>query len=384
MQSSLTEQPADPHDSFAIDPEIVLAMRADLVEHELARAASPPSAPSISVVPKPVASGPVASDPVASGPVASGPTMSGLMNSGPKMAGARPVGAMPAPTMMSNFSVGGLVPPVDPRYEPAGPVGDIRVPHRPPPKSRWAARTSYGFLFALVSTIALAVWDQYGDAAQATIGRWIPPLAAISAQAPQRAAATGPAADAPAVLAAAPDPAPAQPAPATAQPAQDNNSVSAAPVAAPAPAAHPPANPPAVIAAAADSGPSTQAMAHDMAAMGQQIEALKATVEQLRAGQDQMSQQLSKLAAPKPMVMAKPPAPHPQISALPPRPVVPPMHKPRPELANAALGAPPRNLGSLPPAPPSQAAPMQYQSRPTQTIDRNDGDSVDRPPMPVR
>ena len=131
-----------------------------------------------------------------------------------------------------------------------------------------------------------------------------------------------------------------------------------------------------------------------MAAMGQQIEALKATVDQLRAGQDQMSQQLSRLAVPKPTAMAKPPAPpQPQISALPPRSTATPMHKPRPayspEVANAALGAPPRNLGTLPPAgsapmPPAQAAPMQYQPRQSQVIDRTDGDPVDRPPMPVR
>jgi hypothetical protein len=397
MQSTLTEQTPDPHDTFAIDPEIVLAMRADLVEHELARAASPPSAPTISVAPSPMGSGPVvpglmapgltapglvAPGPVASGPALSGPNLSGLMNSGPKMAGPRPPGPISAPTMMSDFSAGGLVPPVDPRLQPSGALGDIRVPRRPRPKNRWAARTSYGFLFALCSTIALAVWDQYGDAAQTMIGRWIPPLGAVSAQAPQQTAAAAPS-DAPAVQAAAPpDSAPAQPAPAAAQPAPDISASAAAT----APAVNLPANPPAVIAAATDSGPTTQSMAHDMAAMGQQIEALKATVEQLRAGQDQMSQQLARIAAPKPMAMAKPPVPRPQVSALSPRPAVLPAHKPRPafspELANAALGSP-RGAQATAPLPLSQAAPTPYQSRPSQVIDRNDGDPVDRPPMPV-
>jgi hypothetical protein len=400
MPSTLTEQQmADPHDAFAIDPEIVLAMRADMVEHELARAASPPSAPSISIEPGlispnliPSSQSP-ASQAHAGAVYPGGPQMSGPTNQSPKPAGPRPVGPMPSgtsPRTMSDFSVGGLVPPIDPRYQQAGPLGDIRVPRRPAPKSRWAARTSYGFLVALVSTVALAVWDQYGSAAQSMIGRWIPPLAAISAQTPQQTAAAVPTDTAPAVQAAASNPGAAQPAP-------DTTTASAAPPAAPAPASNPPpANPPAVIAAATDSGPTREAMAHDMAAMGQQIEALKATVEQLRAGQDQMSQQLSKLAvpAPKPMVMAKPPAPpHPQVSALPPRAAATPMHKPRPayspELANAALGTPPRNLGTLPPAgaaplPPPQAAPMQYQPRQSQVIDRTDGDPVDRPPMPVR
>jgi hypothetical protein len=397
MQPTLTEQQtADPHDTFAIDPEIVLAMRADLVEHELARAASPPSAPSISIAPgliSPNLIPPSHQAPAAAVPA--GPNLSGLTNPGPKPAGPRPAGPMPGPVpakTMSDFSVGGLVPPVDPRYQTTAAAGDIRVPRRPAPKSRWAARTSYGFMVALGSTVALAVWDQYGGTAQSVIGRWIPPLAAVSAQAPQQTAAASPTDAAPAASAASPNPTST---PAAAQPAPDTTTANAAPPPTPAPASSPlPANPPAVIAAAAEAGPTREAMAHDMAAMGQQIEALKATVEQLRAGQDQMSQQLSRLAVPKPTAMAKPPAPpHPQISALPPRSTATPMHKPRPayspEVANAALGAPPRNLGTLPPAgsapmPPAQAAPMQYQPRQSQVIDRTDGDPVDRPPMPVR
>jgi hypothetical protein len=280
---------------------------------------------------------------------------------------------------MSDFSPGGLVPPVDPRFQPTNALGDIRVPPRPRPKTRWAARTTYGFLFALGSTIVLAVWDQYGNAARALIAHYIPPLAVITAQGPAQTPAP-PAADVPGAQTAAADPAAVQPAPA--QPAQ--NTASAAPAAATAPASVAPANPPTVIAAATapDSGPTTQSMAHDMAAMGQQIEALKATVEQLRAGQDQMAQQLSRLSAPKPVAaIARPVAPpRSQVSALP------PTHRPRPavsaEMANAALGAPPRNLGTLPPAPPP--APMPYQSRGAQVIDRTDGDPVGRPPMPVQ
>jgi hypothetical protein len=397
MKSPLTEQTADPHDSFAIDPEIALAMHADLVEHQLARAAGPAAAPSISVAPGPIAPSLIPSSHVSSshvpsshgaagqfsaGPVHTGPNLSGLINPGPRAAGPRPASPIPSPVTpktMSDFSAGGLVPPVDPRFAQAGVFGDIHVPPQLRSKNRWAARTSYGFLIALGSTIALAVWDQYGNAAQALITRYIPPLGVITAQAPQQAPAPAPP-DIPGTQVASADPTtPVQPAPA--QPAQTNAVASVAPAPA-APAATPPANPPAVIAAATESGPTTQSMAHDMAAMGQQIEALKATVEQLRAGQDQMSQQISRLTAPKPVAaIARPVAPtRPQVSALP------PMHRPRPavspEMANAALGAPPRNLGSLPPAP--QPAPMQYQSRGTQVIDRNDGDPVGRPPMPVQ
>jgi hypothetical protein len=402
MQSPLTEQTADPHDSFGIDPEIALAMHADLVEHQLARAASPAAAPSISIAPGPIAPSLIPASHVpsshvppghvppshgaavqsgAGSSVNSGPNLSGLINPGPRAAGPRPASPLPSsvtPKTMSDFSAGGLVPPVDPRFAQAGVFGDIHVPPQLRSKNRWAARTSYGFLIALGSTIALAVWDQYGNAAQALITRYIPPLGVITAQAPKQAPAAAPA-DIPGTQVASADPSAAAPV----QTSPTNVSASAPPVPA-APAAIAPANPPAVIAAttATESGPTTQAMAHDMAAMGQQIEALKATVEQLRAGQDQMSQQLSRLSAPKPVAaIARPVAPpRPQVSALP------PMHRPRPavspEMANAALGAPPRNLGSLPPAP--QPAPMQYQSRGAQVIDRNDGDPVGRPPMPVQ
>src|SRR5579871_5417357 len=100
MQSPLTEQTADPHDSFAIDPEIALAMHADLVEHQLARAASPPAAPSISFAPGPIAPslipsshGPAGQPGV--GPINAGPNLSGLINTGPRAAGPRPAGPIP-------------------------------------------------------------------------------------------------------------------------------------------------------------------------------------------------------------------------------------------------------------------------------------------------
>jgi Meckel syndrome type 1 protein len=130
-------------------------------------------------------------------------------------------------------------------------------------------------------------------------------------------------------------------------------------------------------------------MAQDVASMGQQIAALKVSIEQLKASQDQMAQQMSRDTARIPVArtsQAKPAAAGAVDSlrakvtaALSPRPTAPPPRKPRPVYAPQASAALPPVITAPQPAPP----PLQYEPR-AQAADQADGDPVIRPPLPVR
>src|ERR1700683_1183570 len=122
-------------------------------------------------------------------------------------------------------------------------------------------------LLTVASAVAAAAWQQYGDVAMQTIARWTPAFTLASSPAPAARDIAGQPGSS-AAQAAVADATPAQAAPAT-QPAQDIA--------------------PAV--AAADPAPLPPSVAHDLAAMGQQIEALKASIEQLKAGQEEMARQ---------------------------------------------------------------------------------------------
>jgi uncharacterized small protein (DUF1192 family) len=340
MQSTLISREADPHDNFVVEPDVVLAARAD---H------APP-------------------DPISS-----------LLTP--------PIHPAPEPSA-----------PAPSREPPAGPASrapvkdDIRIPRdihvlgERPPRGKWAGRLTIGVLFALCSAAAAAGWDHYGDTARdtvkAVVANWTPFTLPS-----QPAAAAGTAAQ-PAAPATATDQASAQPAPA-AQPAQDTTSqgsasqttasqTTASIAAAPTPAAP-------------DSAQSLQSMAQDVASMGQQIAALKASIEQLKAGQDQMAQQMSRDAARTPVARTSQAKPAPAAAgeqglrarvsaALSPRPAAP--RKPRPVYppAQASAALPPAITA---PSPQPAPAPLQYEPR-AQAVGQADGDPVVRPPMPVR
>jgi hypothetical protein len=283
------------------------------------------------------------------------------------------------------ISVGAAIPQVEPPFRtpdardlPAGNAGagEIKVdglkPLAAPPMSKTMKRVVMAVL-ALLGATAAAGWQQYGDQAKAMAVEWAPPfvLAALPS-ATRPAAAEQPAA--PAGVAAAPDQAAAQ------QPAQ---------------AAAPEQPVPAVIAATppAESG-QLQSMAQDLAAMGKQVDELKATIAQLKAGQAQMARELAKTSEAK--VSETRPAeqgPRPKVSALTPppppqRPAPHPVRKPKPAPisyspayapAPAASGA----AASAAPLPPLQAAAPIPPAPPAQTI-ADDGQPVVRPPMPLR
>jgi len=237
------------------------------------------------------------------------------------------------------------------------------------PMSKWARRVTMAVL-ALVGATTAAAWQQYGDQAKAMAAEWAPPfvLAALPSSAGS-AAAEQPSASAVQANAAEQVPAP-QPAAATAadQP------------------------PPAVIAATPPAAEPSQlqSMAHDLAAMGQQVEELKATIAQLKASQGQMARDLAKASEVKASEVktseikaseaksadAKPAEPtvRPKVSALTPpaqRPAAPPpVRKPKPVVSTYSPAYAPAPAAIAPPPP-------------AQTI-ADDGQPVVRPPMPLR
>jgi len=336
MQSTLTPTETDPHDIFVIEPDVVLAARADQT----------PAAPAVEPISHPA-----------------------------------PPQAEKAPDVAAAVSM----PKVDTTFRAtasaaAPAAGEIRVPEigvpsdihlsgRRPPRGRWMARAILGFVFAIGTAAAAAAWDHYGNTAKTMIANWTPfvltppPSQAVAkpavAEQPSPPDTQGSAQASAAVQAPATDQAPAP----AAQPAQDT-----APAAAAAP-------------------PPPQATAQDIAAMSQQIDALKASIEQLKAGQEQLSQQMAQQVA-KANAAKK-------LSALAPQPVPAPARKPRPTFSPAMAAAALASSRAPAPATPPQAAyrpppqpapaPPQYQPR-SQVVDQPDvdADAVVRPPMPVR
>jgi hypothetical protein len=302
MQSTLTQREADPHDAFAIKPDVVLAARAN---------ANPPSP-----------------DPVHE-------ALSHLSRRRAQMA----LGAAAA---------GPATPVVDTTFR-ATAVAPARAPGERSAIGRWTRNASIAFLFALGSAAAAEAWKHHGDTARAMISSWVPP-SVLASFAPAETPAPAAQPDSPPVQAAAADQAPAQPSPAAAAPA--------------------------AAASPADSTQLLPSMAHDLAAMGQQIEQLKASIEELRAGQAQMSRDIAKNSEPEQNL-------RPRVAAVPPRPVAPLPRKPRPAAAPAQAAT----ASTLPPPPyaaPAYPQPALSQpAPPPQATFQPDGEPVMRPPMPL-
>jgi hypothetical protein len=250
----------------------------------------------------------------------------------------------------------GRVPPVDTTFRP---VNDVRVPGG---RRSTAARALRGFMALLLAAcigVAAVGWKAYGEVAKRQIAKWTTQFALTSEQAAP-----------PAPLAAPADTADAAPPP----PAQ-SAAEAVAPAAAP--------------SASADPAPSLQSMARDLASVTQQVEQLKASIDELKAGQQQMSRDLAKASDAKASEVkaseVKPSEtnPRPRIPAAPPRAVVARARKPAPYYP------PPQAL--VPPMPPQVAAPYvprQTEPQPQFAAEPPQPDpeltSVPRPPMPLR
>ena len=319
MQSTLTARETDPHDIFVIEPDVVLAARADQapVEDALSRLAA----------------------------------------------------------SRSHVAPDTASPPVEPTFRDSAiddpKLGEIKVDKildERPPTARWVRRAVMALL-ALCSAVAAAAWQHYGDDARQMIASFAPPFAFASSPPAEKSVLTE-SSNAPVIIAAA-DQTVAPPA-ARAQPAEGPASV--------------------VTASLPESSHLLQSMARDLATMGQQIEQLKAEIQELRAGQPQISRDTSRTSEIKPTDVkpseVRPPELRPagqnlrpRISALspPPRPAAAPVRKPRPAFSPAPAAAAP----AVPP-PPVAAAPVPPQPAPQVPASPQDDEPVIRPPMPVR
>ena len=160
MQSTPTPREADPHDTFVIEPDVVLAARADQTRSEL--------------------------------------THDILSRS-----------SAPLARLASASSVDTASPSLDTTFRAAD-VNDIQVLGDQEPTGKWA-RALMGVLFAVCSAGVAVAWQHYGDAAKQMIAEFAPPFVLSSSSPPEQpAAAAQP--DSPAVQAAATDQPAAQPA----------------------------------------------------------------------------------------------------------------------------------------------------------------------------
>jgi hypothetical protein len=261
--------------------------------------------------------------------------------------------------------------------------GDVHVAGSPRTIGSRLARAFAALVLATCIGVASIVWRAHGDAVLQIVKsapQLLSSLLPLEKPAPS-AEPAAPAAEADAAMASA-DAAPPQAAPPQAAPPQ-----ATPPQAAPSQAAPPQATPPAQAAAesvaptAAASSPDQsqllQSMARDLAGLGQQVEQLKASIEEIKAGQQQMSRDVAKASEQNA---------RPKVSAITPPPPPPP---PRP--------APARSRKPITPLPPPQAAmppppaaapyvPRQVEPPPQATAQPQDEElsAVPRPPMPVR
>ena len=256
------------------------------------------------------------------------------------------------------------VPPVDTTFRP-GSIDDVRVPGG---RRSTAGRALRGFMALLLAAcigVAAVGWKAYGDVAKRQIAKWTTQFVLISSLTSE------------------------QPASAT-QPA---------PLAVPADAASPQPSPPAQAAAetaapSADPAPSLQSMARDLAGMTQQVEQLKASIDELKASQQQMSHDLAKASEAKASeakasevkaseVRASEASPRPRIPPAPPRAVVARVRKPVTSYPPPQVLVPPASPQAAAPYVPRQAEPQaQFAAEPPQADPELS--SVPRPPMPLR
>ena len=206
------------------------------------------------------------------------------------------------------------------------------VPSNPPSLGRRAVRAFISLALLGCIGVAAMAWQSpsSGDAAKQMIARWAPqlvPTLLLTLESPGLPAQRAPLA----VRASAASAAPPQPAP-MAQIAPQG--------------VVPPAS-----ALSPDTAQLLQSMARDLATVGQRIELLKASIDQLKAGQQQMSREIAKPFESK----ASEQNLRPKTSAPPPRPTAASTRKPVATLPSPQATAQPQaektQLSSVPRAP---------------------------------
>ncbi|WP_035655175.1 hypothetical protein, partial [Bradyrhizobium sp. STM 3809] len=161
-------------------------------------------------------------------------------------------------------------PKVDPEFRAQTAAGaDLAAAGGRTTLGTWVVRTILAVLFAVGSAVAAAAWQSYGDQAQEVIAHWMPRIS-LASNADKEAAQ--PAAAVPAQETAAASPAPAQ------EPATGTIGASAL----------------------QEQSQLLQSMAHDLAALSQQVTELKTSLAQLKSGQEQMAREMARVADAKP------------------------------------------------------------------------------------
>jgi hypothetical protein len=291
MQSTLTAREADPHDMFVIEPDVVLAARADAPDRQRRE-----------------------------------PDLRALVSE-----------------ISAGVAAQAAAPDVDTSF---------RAAHVAKKHGRWLSRFIVAFLFALVSAIGATAWQRYGDRAQAYVAMTASLLGLSSLQATSAPASTPAVAEAAADQATAPAEAPAQPA---------DTAAASAP-------------------ASTDQTQQIQSLTRDLAAMSQQVEQLKASIAELKAGQGQLAHDAKAADAKASEAKAFEQNMRAKVSALPPHPPAAAVKKPKPYVPPVQAAAAPL----LPPPGAPGSAPVQIAPAPPPLVSAAPQDDVPRPPMPVR
>jgi hypothetical protein len=271
----------------------------------------------------------------------------------------RDAASQPSEQAPDTGSSAAAAPTVDTTFRAAA-ADNIHVPGGRPSTGRWTKNAVRIFMLALCGALA-AAWQHYGDAARPMISNWVAASSPTSTPPPEKTDLAGQPGS-PAVQASAADQTPSQPA---------------------SPAQPPEGAAPAATALSPDTAQLLQSMARDLAAMGRQIEQLKASIAELKAGQQPMARDVAKSSEAKTSGIkpaeVKPSVPNqrPRLSP-PPRSAAAPARKPMPAY-------PPAQAAALPPLPQAAPPPTSLQSAPPpQTAVRPEDEPVVRPPMPLR
>ena len=286
------------------------------------------------------------------------------------------------------FASASPIPPVDTTFRPTAVAVDevqnnVRAAGSRRSIGSRLARAFTALLLATCLGVFGIVWQRYGDVATQMIAKSAPQF--LSSLLPAEKPAPSVQAAAPAVVADAAstdasNAAPPQPA-SPAQAAPDSVAPAAAASVAPAAAAPAP-----------EQAQLLQSMARDLASLGQQVEQLKASMDELKAGQQQVSRDIARASEQnlRPKISAAPalpPRPAPARPRKPVTPLPPPQAAMAPSLPQASAPYVPPAAAPYVPQTAAPYAPRQVEPPPQATAQpQQDEDlaTAPRPPMPVR
>ncbi len=285
---------ADPHDIFVIDPDVVLAARADHA----------PSRPAHDAV-------------------------------GPARA--------PQTDTVADMLAGGSAPSVDATFRVTAADAIKVLGNRRAVGGGRVFRAVIGFVLVLGSLVAVAGWKQYGDVAKAMAASWVPTFALASSPPQQKPAENGQP-PSPALQTAATDGATAQPAPVTAEPAP----------AAPPPVTTPSPESAQLLQALAQQIEELKANIAELKAGQAQLSRDMAKASESRSAETRTVQPRSAEPAPRPKMAAIPP-PRPAVApAHKPRPAYAPMQAGVTSALPPSAPAPAALQPAAPPPPPPE------------------------------